>query len=277
MKAIARRLLLEALARLTAETGPRGLPALTYHSIDESGSAVSFPLAYFRAQIEWLASRGFRGITAAQAAEALAAGEVPPRSVVLTFDDGFATVRETALPVLSECGFVATVFCSAGYVGKPCGWERAPDIPAFDLMPWDDLGFLASQGWEIGAHTMSHARLPELAADGMREEIQQSRRTLTEALGCPVSSFAYPYGGFDDRCSQAVREAGLLSAWTMEPVINRPGRDLFALGRFNCNRVQSDSPRTAALAAQVCLEGRYGAYAALTGRAIRRRRSRSGR
>jgi peptidoglycan/xylan/chitin deacetylase (PgdA/CDA1 family) len=109
MKGLARRLLLEALARFTTEASA-GLPALTYHSIDASGSAVSFPATSFRAQIAWLASQGFRSLTATQAAETLSAGQVPPKSIVLTFDDGFVSVREAAFPVLAEYGFVATVF-----------------------------------------------------------------------------------------------------------------------------------------------------------------------
>lgn len=269
MKRLLRRIVLETLSRFAHETG---LPALTYHSVDETGSAVSFPLAFFRAQIEWLASQGFRALTAAQAAQALATGQIPPKRVVLTFDDGFVSVREAAFPILSEHGFVATVFCSTGYAGRPCGWERAADIPAFHLMSWEDLDFLASQGWEIGAHTVSHARLPRLADGFLEEEIRESRRTVKEKLGRSVDSFAYPYGAFDARCREAVKEAGFTSAWTMEPVISVPGSDLFALGRFNCNRVQSDSPRTAALAAQVCLGGCYPCYALLTGRALRRRR-----
>ena len=267
MKRIARRLLLEALSRCTV-TSP-GLPALTYHSIDESGSAISFPLTFFRAQLEWLASQGFRSLTVSQATEVVTAGDIPSRSVALTFDDGFMSVWETAFPILVEYGFVATVFCATGCLGHPCSWERAADIPPFTLMPWEGVRFLASQGWEIGAHTVSHARLPQLTEEARKKEIRESRRILEQELGRAVTSFAYPYGAFDEASTQAVKEAGLKSAWTMKPMINTPGRDPYLLGRFNCNRVQSDSPRTAALAAQVCLGQRYNVYAFLTGRALR--------
>jgi len=271
-----KRLLLRALARCESDTSA-GLPALTYHSIDESGSPISFPSSYCRAQLGWLASRGYRAITA-QRARSMLSGEQPlaPRSVVLTFDDGFRSVRETAFDLFSEFGFTATVFCTAGYIGKRCGWPRAASIPEFELMTWDDLAFLAEQGWEIGGHTVSHARLTELPEDKAREEIAAGRRTLEERLGRDVTSFAYPYGAHNEMSVEAAAAAGFTSAWTMEPQINWGGCDLLTLGRFNCDRIRPDGPETAGLAARVYVGGRYGAYAALTARGLRLRRRTKG-
>ncbi len=272
MKAAARRWLLKGLVLLARDLRGRGVAALTYHSLDASGSPISFPAERCRAQLDWLAEQGYRALTAEQAAAALA-GErpLPERAVAITFDDGFRSVREVAFPLLAERGFTGTVFCAAGCMGRPAEWTGAPRAPALPLMSWEEARFLADQGWEIGGHTRSHARLTELSEAAQREEIEEGRRILMERVGAPVTSFAYPYGAYDARGAQAVAAAGFASAWTMEPVINAPGCDGYRLGRFHCNRVQSDSPETAALAARVYLGGCYGRYAVLTGRRLRRR------
>jgi len=277
MKRRLKRWLLGALLRLAEKPRAEDIAALTYHSIDDSGSRISFPVSHLRSQIAWLASAGYRSLAATEAAAVLSGRrEEVGRSVVLTFDDGFRSVREAAFPVLSEYGFVATVFCAAGYVGRQSEWACEPAIPAFDLMSWADLAFLASQGWEIGAHTVSHASLPELPAARAREEIAEGRRILQEQTSCAVDSLAYPFGRFDEQSVGSVAAAGFTSAWTMEPRANHPGCDLFTLGRFNCDRIRSEDPETAALAARAYLGGCYPHYAFLTARSLRVRTRRAG-
>jgi peptidoglycan/xylan/chitin deacetylase (PgdA/CDA1 family) len=202
------------------------------------------------------------------------AGRAPlaPRSVVLTFDDGFRSVGETALPILSECAFVATVYCATAYVGGASSWERSPGMPEMAMMSWDEILGLVAQGWDIGGHSVSHAHLPALPEASMREEVSEGRRILQDRTGCPVSSFAYPFGEYNQVCADAVTEAGFSSAWTMRPVANRPGCDLFSLGRFNCDRIQSETAEAAELAIRTYLSGRYGWYALLTARQLRIRR-----
>ncbi len=246
------------------------VPAITYHSIDESGSPISFRKEFFRSQLRWLSDRGYRTVTASEAAGLLsgASGCQQP-TVALTFDDGFRSVLETALPLLAAHGFIATIFCNPQYIGGKSEWARAPGIPAMELCNWPQLKTLRQEGWEIGAHTLSHASLPALSDEKKREEIGDGRRILEEALGGEVTTFAYPYGEFDDRSIEIVREAGFSSAWTMRPCLNNPGADLLSLGRFNCDRIRSDSPETAALAISTYLHGRYRYYEALTARSLR--------
>jgi peptidoglycan/xylan/chitin deacetylase (PgdA/CDA1 family) len=271
-----KRWLLRSLLRLAERTSVENIAALTYHSVDESGSPVSFPESHLRSQMAWLASAGYRSLTATEAAAALSGRrEGVGRSVVLTFDDGFRSVREAAFPILSEYGFVGTVFCASGYVGRQSEWACEPAIPALDLMSWADIAFLASQGWEIGAHTVSHASLPELPPARAREETAESRRILQEQTGCEVQSFAYPFGRFDQQSVGSVATAGFTSAWTMEPRANRPGCDLLTLGRFNCDRIRSEDSDTAALAARAYLGGCYPQYAFLTARSLRVRTRRA--
>lgn len=173
-------------------------PILTYHSLDGSGSVVSTEPALFRRQMESLRDWGFTGVSLGQLCDAWdGAAPSPARPVAITFDDGFRNVREHAMPVLRELGFRATLFVVAGRVGATNDWEReAGQVPRLPTCTWDELVELRDAGWEIGAHGMTHAALPELTPAEAEEEILGSGRTIAERLGNEVRTFAYPYGRF---------------------------------------------------------------------------------
>ncbi len=269
MRGIVKRYLLQVLARAARPPGA-AVAGLTYHAIDESGSPISFPAALLEAHLAWLAEHGYRALTASEAGAALAGGPEPPGPrVVITFDDAFRSVYEQALPRLEKHGFVGTVFCPSEHVGGRGLWARRATVPDLPLMGWEELRTLRERGWEIGGHTRSHASLPDLPPAEAREEIAGGKQRLEEGLQASVASFAYPYGALDAVSARLVAEAGFASAWSMQPVLNRPRSDPYRLGRFNSDRIRSGSPREARTALQVYLGGRYGAYALLTARRVR--------
>jgi peptidoglycan/xylan/chitin deacetylase (PgdA/CDA1 family) len=201
------------LNRATSEPGGseitgRAVPILMYHSLDDSGSVISVSPAAFTQHMRLLAARGFHCIRLDELIDAWnGRARLPPRPVVLTFDDGFANVLEVGLPVLREHGFRATVFAIPGLTGGSNEWPgQASGIPRLPLLSWAELRRLVEGELEVGAHTMSHPRLSELTADEAEREITESRATLEQRLGCPVRTFAYPFGivgSTDDVVSQA--------------------------------------------------------------------------
>ena len=179
------------------------LPILTFHAVDDTPSVIAFPPALFRSALEELQKAGFRTLGLLDAAERVAKREgFPARSVVLTFDDGYRSVYETVLPALHEHGMTATVFVSAG-TGRG---DRFPSLCHREMLSWPEVRELHAAGLEIGAHTLAHPDLTRLPADRVRQEILESKARLEEAIGAPVSSFAYPFGRFDDRSVSLVRE-----------------------------------------------------------------------
>ena len=179
------------------------LPILTYHAIEEPRSPISVAPRLFRRQIEVLAETSWTALTVPQAVELLRLGKRPPRrAVALTFDDGFRSAYTAALPVLSEYGFVATIYPVAGRLGGANDWRGQPaGIPTLPLLSWDELGALVAAGWAVGGHTLIHPDLTVLPVGEAVEEIEGGGRRLRERLGTPVETFAYPYG----RVNQAVR------------------------------------------------------------------------
>src|SRR5262249_50778983 len=130
-----------------------------------------------------------------------------PRSVVLTFDDGYLDTLTIALPILREFGFTATCYVVAGAVGHSSHWtDPAP------LMDWAGVRAWLDAGMGIGSHTASHPDLTTLDTAALRSEIAGSRARLEDRLGVPVRSFAYPFNRLDARALDAVAEAGYADA-----------------------------------------------------------------
>ena len=167
---------------------------LMYHSLDESRSVLSVTPGIFERQMASLAEHGLGAITLRDAlAIRQHSGRWPQDSVVITFDDGFANVHQHALPVLRRYSFAATVFAVSDHVGGTDNWQ-APSGERGPLMNWNELSQLMGHGLEIGAHSVSHADLSQLAPQDAAHEMAQSARTLGQRLGQPITSFAYPFG-----------------------------------------------------------------------------------
>ncbi|MEU2510755.1 polysaccharide deacetylase family protein [Streptomyces syringium] len=185
------------------------VPILMYHAVAHTPSraahALSVSPAAFGEQLRLLAERGFSPLTAEQLASAWRDGLVlPPRPVLITFDDGYEGVHRYALPVLVEHGFTATLFASTGWVRGEHETGGALDL----MLTWDQVRELAGAGLEIGGHSHTHPQLDQLADDILRFEVERCRDVLTLELGRPPVSFAYPYGYSSRRVRSAVRTAG---------------------------------------------------------------------
>jgi peptidoglycan/xylan/chitin deacetylase (PgdA/CDA1 family) len=98
----------------------------------------------------------------------------------------------------------------------------ADPVPAFaSMMSWDQVRELHRAGHEIGSHSLSHLLLPELSDARLKEEVEGSRRELSNALDADVASFCYPNGGHDARVVKAVQSAGYECAVTTRWGLNR--------------------------------------------------------
>lgn len=192
-------------------------------------SALAVSPATLAAQLERLRRRGYVGMTFAGAEAARRAGRLPPRTAVVTFDDGYASTL-AGKEVLDGLGWPATVFVVTSFAESeaPLRWpgidEWLGGPHAHELLPlgWDRLRSLAGAGWEIGSHTVTHPRLPALADAELRHELEQSRAAIAARVG-ECSTIAYPYGAYDARVAAAARDAGYLAAGTL-PVALRPDR-----------------------------------------------------
>jgi peptidoglycan/xylan/chitin deacetylase (PgdA/CDA1 family) len=158
----------------------------------------------FAAQMAALRRLGLRGVAVGTLVDAIRTGR--QRGLVgISFDDGYLSVLEAAVPELKRRGFTASVFVISGRLGGTNEWDSGPVWP---LMSAGQVGEVAAMGMEIGSHGATHVRLAGLDGGQLEAEISGSRTSLGELAGVPVRGFAYPYGSMDPAARRAVRYAG---------------------------------------------------------------------
>lgn len=161
----------------------------------------------FREQIRYIANH-YDIVPLDQGLRVLRQGGPRARAMaVITFDDGYRSVFDTAFPVLRQHGIVATSFVSTGLVGTEQRFEhdRADPMAAhFAVMTWSELAELQRAGWTIANHTLTHARLSQCTGDRLQQEISSARNTLRARLGAEVEAIAYPFGGPADISPEAI-------------------------------------------------------------------------
>ncbi len=193
---------------------------LCYHGISPTWSEAVAP-DQLRAQLEMLLARGYRAVPFSQAVLS-----PPGRAFAVTFDDGYRSVAEHALPVLERLNMPATVFVPTGFVSDAAScaraawpgtdhWLTTPHADELAPMSWVELRVLVEHGWEIGSHSRTHARLPQIDDAKLKEELNASREELEDRLGRPCTTLAYPYGEADDRVVAAAAAAGYQAACTL--------------------------------------------------------------
>jgi peptidoglycan/xylan/chitin deacetylase (PgdA/CDA1 family) len=195
---------------------------LGYHAVSDGWpSELAVPPDELKRQLEHLLWRGYRGTTFSE----LVAGDCPAKPLAVTFDDGYVSVYENAMPILEELGIPGTIFVPTSLIGRePIAawkglehWSGTQYEDELRLLDWERLREMRDQGWEIGSHTCTHARLTTLDDDALASELADSRVACTEHMGSPCRSLAFPYGSFDRRVTAAARDAGYAAAATLRP------------------------------------------------------------
>lgn len=170
----------------------------------------------FAAQLEYLACSGYTSIALEDWVTPGAA--LPERPLVITFDDGYRSVRDVAWPLVRRYGFGATTFLVAGEIGGTNRWDSGELLQP--LLGADDVAALAAEGMRFGSHGWSHRRLRSVSDPELAAELNDSRAALAEILGAPVRCISYPYSSSDARVLSAARAAGYVVGVTGRGKIN---------------------------------------------------------
>ena len=215
------------------------VPILMYHRIaDIPGDRNSLPPQKFIEQLDYLSSHGYTTVSLAEVYDYYYRGKsLPPKPVVLTFDDGYEDNYSIAMPLLRARQMKATVFPISHWVGRPNEWENYGKR-ATTTMNWGELQEWVRSGMEVGSHTVNHPFLSRMTATQLEEELTASRLTLQEKLGGEMDILCYPYGDYNEKTVAAVKQAGYKCAVSIyaAPIWNL---DQYALPRL---RISSRQP-----------------------------------
>jgi peptidoglycan/xylan/chitin deacetylase (PgdA/CDA1 family) len=183
-------------------TGP--VPILEYHVLGHPPEGAPYPELYvgrtdFEKQMDWLEEQGYQAVTLEQVEEAwYHRGTLPPKPVVLSFDDGYRPQFTFALPTL-----------------RKHGWAGLLNLKAEGSELYEsNVKAMIAAGWELAAHTIHHLDLTELGPEELKEEVAGSRKILQEEFNVPVNNFCYPAGKFDETVVEEVEKAGFTGATT---------------------------------------------------------------
>ena len=159
----------------------------------------------FEFQLRDLRRRGYRLVSLDTLVEEIQLhGSEPPKTVAITFDDGWLNNFTHAFPILQALAVPATFFCTTGHL------HTGPPEP--DKMTPSQLRELIAAGMTIGGHTRSHPDLTSLPLELARAEIAGCRQDLAQTLGVDIRFFAYPGGAFNRDIERITREAGYTAA-----------------------------------------------------------------
>jgi peptidoglycan/xylan/chitin deacetylase (PgdA/CDA1 family) len=193
----------------------RTTSVLAYHLVDrriDAGIAWITPKR-FEKQIAWLAEAGYKSITLSEWLQYSPTDN--GKSIVITFDDGYHSLVQYALPILSRYHFCATVFAIAGYVGRPNLWDVKFFLPPFQHLDWGGLRELMSAGWEIGSHSLNHDYLPALSEPQLRRDLADSKKILEDNLQAPMQHLSLPFGRGNQNVYRIAHEVGYASVCTL--------------------------------------------------------------
>jgi peptidoglycan/xylan/chitin deacetylase (PgdA/CDA1 family) len=183
---------------MSARSSGRTLAILGFHKIGEpppDGWETWFyiPEATFGGYLNYLHENGWQVIDLTAFLKGLAEpNSLPERAVLLTFDDGYRSMREVALPWLLRFGYPAVLFVPTDFIGG-CNWFDDAE-PEEALCDWDDLRELERCGVSVQSHSASHRWFSQLGLTEQEEELIRSKAALEAGLNKPVDVFSYPYG-----------------------------------------------------------------------------------
>jgi len=228
----------------------RTLCVLMYHKVNAvDGNTVTVPPSAFDEQMAQLAELDYTVVSLDDViAHYLERKPLPPRAVLITFDDGYLDNLENAVPILQRHGYPAVLFAPIGYLdaGRPLPHDEHLAVRGIvnRTLDWKQLIELEQAGVRVESHGIGHRPLADLEVDEAAREITLSKLRLEEVLGRPVRAFAYVKGSeahYRPVHLSLLKQAGYDVAFTSISGGNGWHTDPLQLHRYN---VEPYPPRT---------------------------------
>lgn len=209
------------------------IPVLMYHSINPKSDKVMYRLIVspntFAKQMQFLKSRRYNIVNLETAGRMIQNKErVPPKTIAITFDDGFKDNYIYAYPVLKKLGIPATIFLIYDEVGRKQG----------DRLSWNEIKEMQASGLiTFGSHTLGATPLVDIRSEAeLRRQIIDSKKMFEDRLGVAVNTFCYVGGMFTPHIKDLVKEAGYKYAVITALGKELPNEDIYAIRRIRISQ-----------------------------------------
>ena len=219
------------------QKGPR-IPILMYHEVSEvterrkktrsTNPAYALSIKQFHNQMNYLHKNGYQTLSLNE----LLNNKTPAyqRSLIITFDDGWANNHTNAFPILREHGLSATIFIITGFIGQS------------DYLDWNQLREMDKEGMSIQSHTVSHKPLVGFPRDQLMYELDASKKSIEDNLGKQVDFLSVPHGMINRKVVDMARTLGYKAICTTEPGFSHRYGDPAIFKRINISdRYQIDT------------------------------------
>ncbi len=230
------------------------LPIVMYHQLTKSDSRAGkyiLTVEQFEKDLIFLKNNGYRTLSVSQLLS-FAAGkcDIPEKSVMLTFDDGYETFYEYALPILEKYEFNAVVFV----VGALADYYTEIDDHNlnYSYLNWSEIKELdenklidiQSHSFDLHKNTGNRSGMKkkkgetfEQYSEFLRDDASKMKEKMLNFIGREPTAIAYPFGSYSDESSEILKKCGIKMAFTCEERVNKIKKAesdwLFRLGRYN--------------------------------------------
>lgn len=216
------------------------IPVLLYHAVSDDPPAwiaeFTVTAKEFEAQLDAVVASGRTPVTVGVLADHLAGrAPLPPRPVVLTFDDGFADLPGPTAEALASRRLPATAYLTTGAITR----GRACLLPPAPMMALGQAPLLEQYGMEVGAHTATHPQLDTLPPSELRRELREPKAVLEDVLGHEVRHLAYPHGYNSPAVRRAVAAAGYASAVAVRHALSSETDERYRIARLIVRRTHT--------------------------------------
>lgn len=183
-----------------------GIPVLYYHSVDPSeANEVIISPDKLREQLQYIKDEGYTSLTMREVYDHLENNiEIPQKSILITFDDGYKDNYTNAFPILKELDMKATIFVITSGIDDGYYMDSAM------------LKEMADYGLDIESHTLNHKKLSELSYEEQLKELKDSKDFIENITGKEVLSVAYPFGSYNETTFKATKDAGYKMGFTTD-------------------------------------------------------------
>jgi peptidoglycan/xylan/chitin deacetylase (PgdA/CDA1 family) len=197
----------------------KSIPILMYHSIEQMSKStvmrsLHVPPRRFAIQMKLLNMLGYKGLSMRQLTPYLE-GKKTGKVAGITFDDGYQNNLINAAPILKKYNFSATCYLVSKRIAKSNIWDLDKGITQRPLMTQSEVQDWLNLGFDIGAHTQTHAMLNEISEQESHQEVFDCKVDLEKMYKVSIDDFCYPFGSFNDQLVKLVKDAGYKTATTM--------------------------------------------------------------